>query len=115
MAYILSVMGVTIDTENIVGNLTPLFNFSATEIEEIIQNIHVGMTTPKGTVPLDRDFGIDWSCLDLPIQQAKAKLTIDYIEQIPKFDSRAKVKSVSFTSDRDGQLKPKVVIEIVSA
>jgi len=115
MAYILSIMGVVIDTESLVGDLTSLFNFSATGLEEIMQNIHVGMTTPKGTVPFDRNFGIDWSFLDLPIPQSKAKLTIEYIEQIPKFDLRAKVKSVSFTSDKDGQLKPKVVIDLVDA
>ena len=115
MAYIVSVMGVVFDSENIIGDLKSLFNFKATGLDEIIQNINVIMTTPAGTVPFDRDFGIDWSLLDLPIREAKAKLTVEYIEKIQKYEYRVKVQSVSFTTDKAGQLKPKVVIEIVGS
>ena len=36
-------------------------------IEEVIQNIKTILNTIKGTVPLDRDFGIDKSVIDSPI------------------------------------------------
>jgi phage baseplate assembly protein W len=47
--------------------------------------------TPVGTVVFDRDFGIDWSFLDLPLPQAKAKLTVEYINKVKKYEPTLKV------------------------
>jgi hypothetical protein len=88
-------------------------DFSATGANEVIQNVKTIITTPAGTVPFDRDFGIDWSLLDLPIREARAKLTVEYIEKIKKYEPRASVNSISFTANEQGQLIPKVVIDIV--
>lgn len=97
------------------SNVALQITFAATGADEVIQNIKTIITTPAGTVPFDRDFGIDWSILDLPIREAKAKLTVEYIEKIKKYEPRASVKSISFTANDSGQLIPKVVIDIVSA
>jgi len=90
-------------------------DFSATGTDEVIQNVKTIITTPAGTVPFDRDFGIDWSLLDLPIGESMAKLTVEYIEKIKKYEPRASVNSISFTANDSGQLIPKVVINIVNA
>lgn len=88
-----------------------VIDFSAGGNSEILQNIQVILTTPAGTVPFDRDFGIDMSVLDSPIGVAKAKLTVEYIKKIKKYEPRAEVKKVSFTHDAiSGFLVPKVVI-----
>ena len=97
------------------SNVTLQINFAATAIDEVIQNVKTIITTPAGTVPFDRDLGIDWGLLDLPIREAKAKLTVEYIEKIKKYEPRASVKSVSFAANESGQLIPKVVIDIVKA
>ena len=36
------------------------------ELNAVLQNIAVILSTPMGTVPLYRDFGLDWSFLDKP-------------------------------------------------
>ncbi len=98
-----------------IDNLDLKIDFSATGIDEIIQNIKTILTTPVGTVPFDRDFGIDWSLLDLPVREAKAKLTIEYAEKIRKYEPRVNIKEVAFLTNEHGQLKPRVVIEVVDA
>lgn len=89
-------------------------DFSAGGSSEIIQNIKVILTTPAGTVPFDRNFGIDLGILDAPIALAKAKLTVEYIKKIKKYESRAKVEKITFDNDAiNGYLVPKVVIGLV--
>jgi Phage baseplate assembly protein W len=86
-------------------------DFSAGGDDEILQNIRVILTTPAGTVPFDRDFGIDMSFLDAPISIAKASLTIEYIKKIRKYEPRAKVEKITFDNDAvNGCLVPRVVI-----
>ena len=41
------------------------------ELNAVLQNIAVILSTPMGTVPLYRDFGLDWSFLDKPTPVAK--------------------------------------------
>ena len=61
-------------------------NFSpANEIEEIIQNVKTVLTTIKGAVVLDRNFGINADILDLPIPVMQAKLSVEIIESIEKY------------------------------
>lgn len=90
-------------------------DFKATGTDEIYQNLKVIFTTQSGTVALDRDFGIDFSVVDLPLQQAKAALTIEYIEKVKKYEPRVRVKQVTFkVNGTEGVLKPKVVIGLVT-
>jgi len=94
-------------------NIELQINFAATGSDEILQNIKTILTTPMGTVPFDREFGVDWSLLDLPIREARAKLTVEYIDKVKKYEPRARVKQVDFEANTEGVLKPKVVIDIV--
>ena len=41
------------------------------ELNAVLQNIAVILSTPRGSVPLYRDFGLDWSFLDKPAPVAK--------------------------------------------
>jgi phage baseplate assembly protein W len=89
-------------------------DFGAGGNSEIMQNIQVILTTPAGTVPFDRDFGVDMGILDAPIGVAKAKLTVEYVKKVKKYEPRAKVAKISFTNDAlSGYLVPKVVIGLV--
>ncbi|WP_088227780.1 hypothetical protein [Desulfosporosinus sp. FKB] len=79
---------------------------------EILRNLKVIYTTPQGTVPFDRAFGIDISILDEPLNIAKGKLTVAYINQAKQYEPRVKVKEVSFAIDSEnGTITPKVVVE----
>lgn len=71
--------------------------------------------TRAGECALDRDFGLDWSIVDLPLPEAKARLAAEIITKTRKYEGdRADVSSVSFLVKEDGVLVPKVVIECLT-
>lgn len=70
-----------------------------TELEEIIQNVRTIITTLKGSVPLDRGFGVNVALTDAPMTVVKGRLTIDIIEAVEKYEPRAEVKEVTFSGD----------------
>lgn len=99
-----------------VNNTKIEFNYETQGTDEIYQNLKVLFSTPAGSVSFDRNFGIDWSILDKPIQAAKGLLTVEYIEKVNKYESRAEVEKVTYYYDAvNGYLIPKVVIKIVRA
>lgn len=83
-----------------------------TEANEILQNVRTILSTQKGTIPLDREFGLDSTVIDLPVTLARAKLTNEIFQAIKRYEPRVKVDSVTFTGDVSGKLVPKVVITI---
>ncbi|QKS70263.1 hypothetical protein FLK61_26240 [Paenalkalicoccus suaedae] len=93
-------------------NVTIEVNFGANGSDEVIQNLHMLFTTPIGTVPLDREFGIDTSFLDQPINVAQALLRAEYANKTEIYEPRAFVTEVQFESDIKGNLIPKVVIDV---
>lgn len=67
-----------------------------------------------GTQALDRDFGIDWSFLDQPMETAKALIEAELITKTRKYEKRAKVEQVQWSGNyTDGNIQPKVVIALV--
>ena len=71
----------------------------ATIADEVIQNIRTILATPRGSVPMARALGVTGIGLDDPIARAKTSLTAEYVEAIAKFEPRAQVKAIAFTSD----------------
>lgn len=85
-------------------------------VDEIVQNINTILSTPKGTVPLDRDFGIDWSFVDSPQPAAQMMLRQEIVSALKKYEPRVVVLSISFRKSdaADGQLIPVINFEIRS-
>lgn len=79
---------------------------------EVLQNVRTIISTPKYSVPLDRNFGIDFSVLDQPMQVAQAKLADDIIRAVNDYEPRAEITSISFSADNDGILIPKVMVKL---
>ena len=80
---------------------------------EIIQNIKTILTTLQGTVPLDRDFGIDVTVIDKPLTVAKPLIVKDIKEKIEQYEPRAKFVSISWSgNDIDGKLIPSIKVAI---
>ncbi|NCC16540.1 MAG: lysozyme [Clostridia bacterium] len=69
--------------------------------------------TPVGSVALDREFGLDWNFVDLPTEVAKAKMAAEIIGKTRKYEPRVAVQEVQWETSDEGELKPKVVIQIV--
>jgi phage baseplate assembly protein W len=86
-------------------------NFAAQGVEEIYQNLKVLYTTPEGSVPFDRNFGINTDFLDEPIPIAQGRLMVEYRRKTKRYEPRASVEEVTFEHDSaTGRLYPKVVI-----
>lgn len=99
---------VTVDLKEI--NFMP-----ATEVEEVIQNVQMILATAKGTVPLDRAFGIDGRFLDEPINAAQARAAAEITSAINSQEPRARVQKVFFDGTLAGGLGISVRIEIVES
>jgi phage baseplate assembly protein W len=85
-------------------------------IEEVIQNIKTILNTIKGTVPLDRDFGIDKSVIDSPIGGIQARLSAEIIKQVRTYEPRASVTQVKYSGNpEDGSVSVTVEVKIVEA
>lgn len=85
-----------------------------TELEEIAQNVQMIISTLKGSVPMDRAFGIDPARVDDPISVAQAKLSAEIAAAIREQEPRARVQKVFYSGDpNDGQLLITARIAIV--
>ena len=94
---------------------TPSYKIGLEGLDEIVQNVKVILNTPKGTVPLDRDFGVDWSIVDTPTTKTFQKLRVNIVKTVEKYEPRVKVKAVEIIPDEmimDGVFKVKLRVEI---
>ena len=84
------------------------------ELNAVLQNIAVILSTPMGTVALYRDFGLDWSFLDKPTPVAKVLMVALVREAIQRWEPRATVLDISFSEDpaQPGVLNPTVEVDI---
>lgn len=85
----------------------------ASSVAEIVQNVKTIISTVVGTVPLDRDFGVDSDLVDLPMPVARARLAAELIEKVERYEKRVKVLRVTFSGDGDGHLIPRLEVDIL--
>ena len=84
-------------------------------VKSVLQNVAIILATPKGTVPMYRDFGVDTEFLDLPMPVAKVRMIAEVREAVEAWEQRARVLSVRFSeeAEAEGVLLPVVEVEIV--
>lgn len=81
--------------------------------EEIIQNVITICTTPKGSRPMDREFGINFLMVDKPMVKEQARITNEIVEAVKKYEPRAEIVSVGMGwSESRGVLWPEVKIRV---
>lgn len=98
---------------DVTANLNVIHIFPADEHIEILQNVKTILTTIKGTVPLDRDFGIDATLIDKPVSVVKPLLIKEIKEALEAYEPRAKLVSVDWQGDgAEGKLVPIVKVAI---
>ena len=99
-----------------VGQQSIDVDFAPEGVMEILQNVRTILATRKGSVPLDRDFGISWDNVDQSLPAAKMLMRSEVIDAIERCEPRATVTSVDFAADvegaMDGVLKPIVTVQI---
>lgn len=87
---------------------TPILQLGAAGDSALYQRIMIFLTTAKGTVPLDRSYGISQDVLDGPIPLVSARLRSEIYTQL-KYYFDIIPESITFDF-RDDVLYPKVVI-----
>lgn len=89
-------------------------NFKPDSVQvEVLQNVKTILTTAKGSVPLDRDFGINTYLIDRPINVIKPLLVKEVKESIEKYEPRAKFKGIVWDGETtEGKLYPVVKVVI---
>lgn len=79
--------------------------------KDIFEKIMFLLTLIKGTIPMNREIGLDADILDLPMYEVQNKYTVSAIELIEKFETRVTVDEISFTVDEKmGKMIPEVVV-----
>jgi len=84
-------------------------------VSDVLQNIAVILATPKGSVPLDREFGLTTVFLDKPTPVAKMIMRAEVREAIERWEPRAQFVSMTFEErvTQPGTLWPTVEVEII--
>lgn len=79
---------------------------------EIARNVQMLLSTPIGTCPLYRHFGLDVTYVDYPMDIARNLYTVAVMEAVERWEPRARVTGVTFDMKDDGSMKAKVVLGI---
>lgn len=84
--------------------------------EEVLQNVRTLLMTGKYSVPLHRELGIDLALLDKPAPEAMARLRVHIVQEVERFEPRARITAVDFKpyeGAADGRFYPILQVEIV--
>ena len=84
-------------------------------VASVLQNIAIILKTPKGSVPMYREFGLSQSFLDRPMPVARNMLKVAVREAIERWEPRAEVVDVVFTGNASnpGELNPRGEVKII--
>ena len=86
------------------------YTFSGDWLAALDREMALLLSTREGTMPLDREFGINMDFLDMPQETAKSLYTAEVTKKIPLFIPTVRVKEVTWSQTESGKLSPKVVI-----
>ena len=89
------------------------FEKNLTNKERILRQLSLLYGTRAGEQALDRNFGLDWSCLDQPLEIAKAMLSAEIITKTNAYIPAVAISSIEFTAGINGHLTPTVSVEEV--
>lgn len=95
----------------------PEVDMSAEGAARVAMEIQTLLSTPLGSLPLDRDFGIDWTLLDRPTPEVQAQLRGQIVQQVRRYVPLAAVTAVEFVTSEadlmDGRLIPVVRFKLI--
>ncbi len=96
------------------ADLTDIRLNPASTVEAVLQNVALMLATPKGSVPLYRDFGLPQDFLDKPMPVARTMMIAHIREAIEIWEPRAEHFRTTFAEGaRDpSQLSPTVEVKI---
>ncbi len=85
------------------------YTFQDDNMEKLDRQLALLLSTPEGTMPLDREFGIKMNFVDKPPEVVKSLYTAEVTKKIPRFIPWVRVYAVNWRIGKQGHIKPKVV------
>lgn len=82
------------------------------EEERLRQEIELLLSTRAGSVPIDRDYGIDWQCLDAPPEVGESLFYQELLQKTEKYVPDIRIKGVDFVHNQEkGEMAVKINCE----
>ena len=78
--------------------------------QELLDKVFFLLSCIKGTIPMNRNIGLDRNIISQPDTIARNLYTVSAIELIEEFEDRLSVEEVQFESGDSGNMIPKVVL-----
>lgn len=85
------------------------YTFSSDWLADLDRQLAFLLSTREGTVPLDREFGLNMDFTDKPPEVAKSLFTAEVTKKVAKFIPAVRVQEITWSA-AEGKLIPKVVI-----
>lgn len=80
------------------------------EEEALSQQLRTLLATRAGSVPIVRDYGIDWSFLDAPPEVAESLFYQELLSKTEQYLPEIQIKSVTFEANsQNGEMQAKIV------
>ena len=86
------------------------YTFQDNALAELDRQLALLLSTQVGTMPLDREFGIQQNYVDKPPEVVKSLYSAEVTIMVPQFIARVLVYQVTWSYGEQGHIKPKVVI-----
>ena len=86
------------------------YTFAGDYMAELDRQLALLLSTREGTMPLDREFGLNMDFVDMPPEAAKSLYTAEITKKTAQFIPEVRVQSVQWTHGGEGVFYPKVVI-----
>lgn len=78
--------------------------------QELLDKVFFLLSCIKGTIPMNRNIGLDPNIISQPDTITRNLYTVSAIELIEEFEDRLSVEEVQFESGDSGNMIPKVVL-----
>lgn len=87
------------------------YSINPNSVDGVLQQCRLILSTIRGTVPLERDLGMDPKAVDKPSNLLIPGLKVDIQQQFKKFVPRATVLGID-TTQKDGQIEILVTVGV---
>src|SRR5690606_13849624 len=77
-----------------------------------LQQLRLLLATPRGTVPLDRDFGVSWSFIDAPTPRALAAVRAEVADQVARYVPGVRVQAVELRATEPTGVRMAVTVDV---
>lgn len=92
-----------------IGHISLDFDYQGEDIEDIKRCLSTLYSIAEGSQPMDRDLGISWDFVGMPIPVAQNLFSLEVVEKTELYEDRVKVAYVTFEIDAvNGKMNPTI-------